>query len=154
MNIGIIGLGRMGLACATRFNVHGLSVFGFDINISNDKKIFANIKLVSSLRELCRIIDVLYILVPESSVDSILDEILIVGLKSDCIIVDSGNSYFLNSIKRYERLKEKDISFLDCGISGGVHGKDLGFSLMIGGDYDVFLKLIDVWKALTCEGDA
>ena len=79
--------------------------------------------------------------------DEILEQLLLY-LKPKDIIIDGGNSHFNDTVRRAEMLKLSHISFIDCGTSGGIHGKKDGFSLMIGGDKKIFLQLESIFKAL------
>jgi|SRR3989344_2214655 len=67
-------------------------------------------------------------------------------LKKGDIIIEGGNSYFEDSIRRYEELKKKEISFLDCGTSGGIEGARHGACMMVGGDKDAFRKAEQIFK--------
>jgi len=71
---------------------------------------------------------------------------------SDAVIIDGGNSNFKDSVRRYQTLKSQNIDFIDCGTSGGLQGKDIGFSLMIGGDKEVFEKLDPIFKSIAAPG--
>jgi 6-phosphogluconate dehydrogenase len=84
-------------------------------------------------------------------VDAVIAELIEVAKPGD-IIIDGGNSNFNDSIRLYNTLKLKQLNVIDCGTSGGVHGKDLGFSLMIGGDKDIFEKLEPIFKAISAPG--
>ena len=64
------------------------------------------------------------------------------------IIIDGGNSFFEDSINSYNLLKIKDMHFIDCGVSGGVLGKDNGFCLMVGGDENIFYQIEPILKIL------
>ena len=69
-------------------------------------------------------------------------------LKPGAIIVDGGNSHFTDSVRRAKELETLSVSFLDCGVSGGIHGRETGFSIMIGGDHAAFLNLERVFSTL------
>ena len=153
MKICVIGLGRMGHAVAFRLINGGHEVWGFDTD-SNNLKLASDIgvKVVSAVQELAQHVTVYWLMIPAGdAVDSVISQLSNV-LKPGDIIIDGGNSHFNDSVRRYKMLKEKQINFIDCGTSGGVHGKELGFSLMIGGDKEIFDKLEPIFKALSAVG--
>lgn len=142
MNIGLVGLGKMGQAIAYRLLQAGHQVVGYDPAQSIGDYCVDNL---ATLAQQARII---WLMVPAGqAVDDVLAQ-LRPYLKSGDIIIDGGNSNYQDSVRRYEELKKIQVSFLDCGTSGGVHGKELGFSLMIGGDKESYTKLEQIFKAL------
>ncbi|HVX00425.1 MAG TPA: NAD(P)-binding domain-containing protein, partial [Candidatus Babeliaceae bacterium] len=149
--VGIIGLGRMGSAVATRLAQHGHTVIGYDPLIKSIDMSF--VELAGSLPEVADKARIFWLMVPAGdTVDTVLSE-LSSGMKEGDIVIDGGNSFFKDSIRRYQNLGTRDIYFFDCGTSGGVHGRELGFSLMIGGDYNVYQRLLPLWQAVaTHEG--
>src|SRR5436309_5118441 len=86
-------------------------------------------------------------MVPAASVDATLDDLL-THLSPDDIVVDGGNSYFHDDIRRVEMLNPRGIHYLDVGTSGGVWGLERGYCLMIGGDKDVVERLDPIFRAL------
>lgn len=149
MKIGVIGLGKMGRAIAYRLSQAGHTVFGFDVNkqtCSQAEK--NNIICVSTYKELAQLVDSMWLMVPAGIiVDTVLKEVE-PYLQKETIIIDGGNSKFSDSIKRAEKLQKNGISFLDCGTSGGLQAEKLGFSLMVGGDYQVFKRAEPIFKAI------
>jgi 6-phosphogluconate dehydrogenase len=148
MNIGVIGLGRMGESIVYRLCKANYTVFAYDPDSqarNNVKKFGA--KPVDSIEELVKSSTVFWLMIPESAVDGVLDELLS-HAKSESIIIDGGNSYFKNTIQRARRCSRKKIYYLDCGTSGGLHGREVGFSLMIGGNEEAYKKLTPLFKAL------
>lgn len=149
MKVGVIGLGRMGEAIVYRLIKGGFDVCGFDP--SEDAR--AQIKdlgatTVEYVSELAETSDIIWLMVPSGeTVDKVLDEMK--GfLKKDAIVIDGGNSNFQNSVKRAERLKESGFYYLDCGTSGGLKGREIGFSLMIGGDHLAYEKVKVLFQAI------
>jgi 6-phosphogluconate dehydrogenase len=145
IKIGLVGLGRMGHAIAYRLTKN-FQVYAFDpkINQTNLK----NVTLVKNLKELAAQTEILWLMVPAGqAVDEIIKELL-PNLKKNSILIDGGNSNFQDSVRRYNELKKKNINFVDCGTSGGLHGEELGFSLMIGSDKEIFEELEPVFKAI------
>lgn len=149
----MVGLGRMGSAVAWRLIKGGHEVFGFD----QDKNSAALVKeygvcCMGTLPELVKHVHVIWMMVPAGKpVDDVIETLLLHATKNQ-IIIDGGNSYFADSIRRYTILQQKGISFLDCGTSGGVHGKELGFSLMIGGDQAAYKNAEVAFKAIAATG--
>lgn len=145
MTIGIVGLGKMGNAIAERLSRAGHIVYGFDPHATD---IYKEIKKISSLDELATHTRIFWLMVPAGKpVDDVI-AILLPSLKPNDIIIDGGNSFFKDSIRRAERLEKNNINFIDCGTSGGIHGQKYGFSLMIGGKQEIFEKLRPLFSAL------
>lgn len=149
MKIGLIGLGRMGHAIAYRLLKHGHDVWGFDRDEKNSKLAAANeVKTVASLQDITKNVNVFWLMVPAGEiVDSVINDLL-PHLKQGDIIIDGGNSNFKDSVRRYQNLISQKINYVDCGTSGGLHGKDFGFSLMIGGDKKIFERLEPIFKSI------
>jgi len=135
MNVGVIGLGKMGNAIAYRLVQAGHTVYGFDpydeAKLEAEK---SGVIVAASVTDVVKQARVLWLLVPAGEVvDNVITEVLPHMQEGD-IIVDAGNSKYTDSIRRAEKLQAHNIMFLDCGTSGGIHGRAHGFSLMIGGD--------------------
>jgi 6-phosphogluconate dehydrogenase len=90
---------------------------------------------------------VVWLMVPAAVVDSVLGSLKPL-LESGDIVIDGGNSYYHDDIRRAAELKSKGIQYVDCGTSGGVWGLDRGYCLMIGGDAAVVRHLDPIFKAL------
>jgi 6-phosphogluconate dehydrogenase len=88
-----------------------------------------------------------WLMVPAAAVDKVLDD-LIPMLEAGDIVVDGGNSYYHDDIRRAARLKEKQIQYLDVGVSGGVWGLERGYCMMIGGEAEAVQRLDPIFKAL------
>jgi 6-phosphogluconate dehydrogenase len=137
MRVGLIGLGKMGLNLGKNLIDHKHEVVAFDINanaVEEIKKYGA--KGASSLKELVRSLEtprILWMMVPHTVVDSVINEITPFLSKGD-IVIDGGNSNYKESIRRYNELKEIGIHFMDAGTSGGVEGARNGACYMVGGD--------------------
>ncbi len=152
MKIGLIGLGKMGQAIAHRLLKAGHQLIGYDSTPNMVDYITqiggTGVDNLVSLAEQARVI---WLMVPAGKpVDDVI-AVLKPHLKAEDIIIDGGNSHFKDSVRRYEDLKKINVHFLDCGTSGGVHGKDLGFSLMIGGDQADFLAIEPIFKSLAAD---
>lgn len=152
MNVAIIGLGKMGEALAYRAVQSGFTVFGFDVNA--DSCVIAakeGVRIVSSIADFAdKNIHLFWLMVPQGElVDKVVMQLRPLLKKND-IIIDGGNSKFTDSMRRAQELVEDDIYFIDCGTSGGIHGRENGFCLMVGGDkkaYDVIKDLLQAVAA-------
>ena len=133
MQLGIVGLGRMGAAMRERLRRGGHEVTGFDLN--------AEVSDVASLHELVDGLDaprVIWLMAPAGEATEALVAELSGLLAAGDILVDGGNSLYKDSIRRGEMLAERGIRFLDAGVSGGIWGLENGFCVMVGGDRDAF----------------
>jgi 6-phosphogluconate dehydrogenase len=156
MQYGLIGLGRMGYNIALRTMEKQHQVVAFDLNGEAVKQIsIAGATGVSSLEDLVKQLPaprVVWIMVPAGApVQSTIDKLL-PHLQSGDVIIDGGNSNYKDSQRRAQELGAKGISFLDCGVSGGIWGLEYGFNLMIGGPDDAFARAEPIFSALTVEG--
>jgi 6-phosphogluconate dehydrogenase len=151
MEIGIIGLGRMGSNMAVRLMKAGHKVVVYDIHapaveaLEKQKAIGA-----SSMRDLASKLSqprAIWMMVPAAVVDKTLES-LTPELASDDVIIDGGNSYYHDDLLRSASLKEKGIHYLDVGTSGGVWGAERGYCLMIGGDDVAVKRLNPIFSAL------
>jgi len=149
MKIGLIGLGRMGEAIAHRLVQGGIHVVGFDPDKSAREAVEEQgVKTAASLSQLSDEVRIFWIMVPAGKVvDAVINELL-PGLREDDTLIDGGNSNFADSVRRHTMLKEKNIHFLDCGVSGGLKGREIGFSLMIGGDKDIYEKTEQIFATI------
>lgn len=149
MKVGIIGLGRMGIAIAYRLINADFEVFGFDIDKSKADVIeHMDGNFVEDITEIPKKADIIWLMLPAGEiVDKVIDQIL-PNIRKKSIIIDGGNSKFTDSERRAIKLAEDDIYFLDCGTSGGLQGEKLGFSLMIGGDIAAYRIAKPIFEAL------
>ncbi len=155
MQIGIIGLGKMGFNLALNLQRNGYDVVAQDVNTDLVTKIVQEgIDTVNTVNELCQKLNnrkVIWLMVPAGEiVDSVITSLL-PFLKKNDIIIDGGNSNYKDSKRRYSQLKELDIDFLDCGTSGGTSGALNGACTMIGGDPEVFDYVNKVFKDISIE---
>jgi 6-phosphogluconate dehydrogenase len=149
MDIGLIGLGKMGGNMRERIRKAGHTVVGFDRN--------PDVSDVASMEELVDALPspkIVWVMVPAGDATrqtiSELNELL----DSGDIIVDGGNSRWSDDKAHGEMLAEKGIGFIDCGVSGGVWGLEVGYALMCGGSADDVATLQPVFDALKPEGEA
>jgi 6-phosphogluconate dehydrogenase len=152
MELGIIGLGKMGGNMAERLRLGGHKVIGFDFNADAVKKLNdAGSVGVSTLEELAKAFSgrkAVWIMVPEGKpVDDTINNLKPFMAKGD-IFIDGGNSNYKDSIRRHEALKAEGFEFVDVGTSGGVWGLKEGYSMMVGGDEDVVASLTPIFETL------
>lgn len=146
-SLGLIGLGKMGEAIAYRLSKSNFGIAAFDPNVQEVKDV-ENITFENSIEDVAKKTDIIWLMVPAGEItDKVINE-LSQKLKPGSIIIDGGNSNFHKTKKRYALLKEKKIHLLDCGTSGGVAGKQSGYSLMIGGDKDIFEETEEIFKTI------
>lgn len=144
MNVAIIGLGKMGSAVAQRVQQGGHTVVGFDPSVQEHN----TITVVNSIEELAQKAHIFWLMVPAGQVvDNVINQLL-PHIQEGAVIVDAGNSKFTDSLRRAQTLQEDNIAFLDCGTSGGIHGLKHGFSLMVGGDKNVYQKLEPLFNVI------
>ncbi|AXO99334.1 decarboxylating 6-phosphogluconate dehydrogenase [Bacillus sp. HNR-4] len=141
MQVGLIGLGKMGLNLGKNLIDHKHEVAAFDLNASavEEMKEYGATG-TSSLNELVQSLQsprVLWVMVPHAVVDSVIDEVTPLLSKGD-ILIEAGNSHYKESIRRYEQLKKDGIHFMDAGTSGGMEGARNGACYMIGGDQEAW----------------
>ncbi len=153
MQLGLVGLGRMGAYMAKRLLRNGHTVVGMARHDStvqaalNDQAISAG---TTSLPDLVKQLDTpraIWLMVPAASVDATL-ETLVPLLSQGDIVIDGGNSYYHDDIRRANELKPRGIHYLDIGTSGGVWGLDRGYCLMIGGETEVVQRLSPIFETL------
>lgn len=149
--LGFIGLGRMGLNMVTHLVEQEYRVVGVDPDEkAQEAARAAGVEVVESYEAMAATLGadrLVWVMVPSAFVDSVLDE-LIPHLASGDTIIDGGNSFYKDSLRRHEMLKEKDLSFLDVGTSGGMTGARHGASIMVGGETAVFATHEHVFRAL------
>lgn len=155
MQIGIIGLGKMGFNLALNLKRNGYEVIANDVNTDFVSKISQEgIQTAHSITELCQKLTdrkVIWLMVPAGEiVDSVITNLL-PFLKKNDIVIDGGNSNYKDSKRRYSQLKELGFDFLDCGTSGGTSGALDGACTMIGGDADVFEYVAQVFQNISIE---
>lgn len=148
MQIGIIGLGKMGAGIANKLHKGGHEVLAWNRSeVAGSKlKIQGSIQeLVKKLRNPC----VIWLMVPQGKpTDEILSEVLKFVQRKD-IIIDGGNANYHDTERRSKILSKKGVRFLGIGVSGGVHGEKQGYSLMIGGDKSAYIHVQPILKTLS-----
>jgi len=152
MNLGMIGLGKMGANMAQRLVRRGHRVVGFDVGApARERAATAGIAPVAALTELVSLLPApraLWLMVPAGdAVDATLAALTPLLAQGD-IVIDGGNSNYRDSQRRAEALRQTGIAFVDVGTSGGVWGLENGYSLMIGGDATSVATLQPIFASL------
>jgi 6-phosphogluconate dehydrogenase len=151
MQLGMIGLGRMGANMVRRLMRGGHRCVVFDANPGNVKALADDGATGSdSLDAFIAKLQpprALWVMVPAAAVDSVLAQV-VPKLQRDDVIIDGGNSYYIDDIRRAGELRPKGLHYLDVGTSGGVWGAERGYCLMIGGDTDAVSRLDPIFKTL------
>ena len=147
MKIGLIGLGKMGFNLALNMKDCGHEVIAYNRTPAKTEVIEKEgIKGVYSLDSLFESLEgrqIIWMMIPAGeAIDLMIDELL-QYLRPGDILIDGGNSFYRDSLKRYEKLKELQIDYIDVGTSGGVEGARNGACLMVGGEPEA-VKHIDV----------
>ncbi|MBN1044978.1 MULTISPECIES: phosphogluconate dehydrogenase (NAD(+)-dependent, decarboxylating) [unclassified Clostridium] len=155
MNVGIIGLGKMGFNIALNLLNHNHSVVAYDLSDENVSSISKEgAKGVNSIEDLVKQLPerkIIWLMIPSGkAVDSTIEEI-IKYINPNDIIIDGGNSNYKDTLRRYKFLKEKGIDFIDCGTSGGTSGALNGACTMIGAEEDVFKYCEELFKDLSIQ---
>src|SRR5215204_4806547 len=151
MQIGMIGLGRMGANMVRRILRGGHEC------VVNDRSPEAVKALVDEGAIGAESLDgfiaklkqprAIWLMIPAALVDTILDQLVQVVADGD-MIIDGGNSYYVDDIRRAQELKAKSIHYVDVGTSGGVWGLERGYCQMIGGETEVVTRLDSLFKTL------
>ena len=158
MQLGMVGLGRMGANIVRRLMRDGHTCVAYDVSPDAVATLVGEGAVgADSLDDFVAKLDVprrAWIMVPAGEItESTVDE-LASRLDTGDTIIDGGNSYYRDDIRRASRLAEKGIRYLDCGTSGGVFGLDRGFCLMIGGPDDAFAEAEPIFATLAPGIDA
>ncbi len=166
MDIAMIGLGKMGANMARRLIQGGHRVVGMDQSPEAAKKLAAEVGAASrghpplvpagSLAEVVKALPApraVWVMVPSGApTEAVINELA--GLLSpDDVIIDGGNTFYKDDMRRAETLKPKGIHYVDAGTSGGVWGLAEGYSLMIGGDTEVVARLSPIFETLAPAAD-
>jgi 6-phosphogluconate dehydrogenase len=158
MELGLVGLGRMGANMARRLMRDGHRIVAFDVNpeaIAALEKDGA--EGASSLEDLASKLSAprsVWVMVPAGEITEKTIDDVAAALEPGDAIVDGGNSYYRDDIRRAEKLREMQIDFIDCGTSGGVFGLERGYCLMIGGPDQAVERLDPVFATLAPGVDA
>ncbi len=151
MQLGMIGLGRMGANLVRRLTKNGHQCVVYDVNAAAVKALAGpGIQGASSLKDFVSKLAApraIWVMVPAGVTGKTVSEIAAL-LSKDDVIIDGGNSYYLDDIKRAKELKSKGIHYVDCGTSGGIFGLERGYCLMIGGEKSIVKRLDPIFKTI------
>jgi 6-phosphogluconate dehydrogenase len=146
MQLGMIGLGRMGHGMTERLREGGHDVQTYDPNVEE--------RTAASLQELKQQLDApraFWMMIPAGKItEDVFQQLLGIAEKGDTII-DGGNSNFRDSKRRYDDAQKHGINFVDAGVSGGIWGLEVGFCLMVGGDDEPVKRLEPIFETLAPE---
>ena len=158
MQLGMIGLGRMGANMSRRLTADGHEVVGYDISPDAVAELASEgiITGAGSLQELCAELEAprrVWVMVPAAFADSVIDE-LAGHLEPGDTVIDGGNSFYRDDVDRHAELAPVGIHHVDVGVSGGVFGLDRGYCLMVGGEGDPVSDLTPIFDTLAPGVDA
>src|SRR5215475_8455992 len=150
MQIGIVGLGRMGANIGRRLMKNGHQVVAFD----RDPKAVAALSGAVGASSLKELVDKLgapravWVMLPAGKITD--DTVFALNdlLGGGDVVIDGGNTFYKDDIRRAKALKKKNIAYIDCGTSGGVWGLERGYCMMIGGDKDAVDRLDPIFSTL------
>jgi 6-phosphogluconate dehydrogenase len=152
MELGMIGLGRMGANMTERLVLGGHRVVSYDrsaeaIQHVVDKGAVGAHSLADFIKQLS-LPRAIWLMVPSGDpVDQTIEQLRPNLAKGD-VIIDGGNSNYRDSIRRAEQLKQQGFHFVDAGTSGGIWGLQVGYCMMVGGDKEIVERLVPIFKTL------
>ena len=145
MQLGMVGLGRMGSGMTKRLEQHGHELKTYDPKVGSTAK---------TLRTLAKQLDAprhIWLMVPSGKITEDTFQKLLDIVQPGDTIIDGGNSNFRDSKRRYAEARKRKVAFVDVGVSGGIWGLEVGFCLMAGGDKAPVKRLRPVFQALAPE---
>lgn len=152
MQIGMVGLGRMGANMARRLMKFGHEVAAFDLNPENiDKLASEGANKSTGLQNFKAVLQApraVWVMVPAGQPTEDTVMMLANDLEPGDCIIDGGNSYFKDDVRRSKILAQKGIDYMDVGTSGGIWGLDRGYCMMIGGKKETFDRIQPIFQAL------
>jgi len=155
MQLGMIGLGRMGANMVRRLMRGGHECVGFDMNHANvnqmEKEGATGARSLEDFVRRLATPRAVWVMVPSAVVDRTLADLTPLLEPGDTVI-DGGNSYYIDDIRRAKELKARGIHYVDAGVSGGVWGLERGYCLMIGGEAETVRRLDPIFRTLSPGG--
>src|SRR3954451_23192907 len=152
MQLGLVGLGRMGANMVRRLEKGGHKCTVFDLNAENVKKLVAEgASGAGTLEELVKLLPkprIVWVMVPARKPTENTVQILARSMEEGDIIIDGGNSFYKDDIRRACEFKKIGIHYCDAGTSGGVWGVERGYCLMVGAEEDTFAIIEPIIKTL------
>ena len=157
MQLGMIGLGRMGGNLVRRLTNDGHDCVVYDVSpVAMNSIVGDRILSVASIAELVSTLTrprAVWLMVPAGVTGKAVEDVAS-HMEPGDILIDGGISYYRDDIQRAESLKEMGIHYVDCGTSGGVFGLERGYCLMIGGDNEVVQRLAPIFESISPGIDA
>jgi 6-phosphogluconate dehydrogenase len=155
MKIGLIGLGKMGYNLALNMRDKGHELVAYNRSSNKTKMIEKEgIKGVYNLKDLCLSFEdrqIIWMMVPSGeTVDNMIEK-LTGYLKPGAILIDGGNSFYKDTLRRFKELKDIGINYVDAGTSGGIDGARNGACLMVGGEPNVIDDISTLFKDISTE---
>lgn len=151
MQLGMIGLGRMGANMVRRLMRDGHKCVVFDMNADAVAELVKEGAIgANSIEEFVKKLDAprnVWLMIPAAIVDKVIDQVAPL-LEAKDTLIDGGNSYYKDDLRRSAALRTKDIHYLDVGVSGGVWGLERGYCHMIGGDDDAVARMMPIFESL------
>jgi len=151
MQLGMVGLGRMGANMVKRLLNGGHECVVFDRSPQSVQELEKDKAVGSSgLADMVKKLNkprAIWLMIPAAAVDDTISEI-VPHLEKDDILIDGGNSYYIDDIRRAKDLAAKGVHYVDVGTSGGVWGLERGYCMMIGGEDDVVMHLDPIFKTI------
>ncbi|MDE2181261.1 MAG: NADP-dependent phosphogluconate dehydrogenase, partial [candidate division NC10 bacterium] len=152
MQLGMIGLGRMGANMVRRLLRGGHQCVVFDVNADSIRQLVnEGATGATSLDDLARRLDrprAAWVMVPAGEPTEQAIAALSQQMDADDIIIDGGNSYYKDDVRRAKALKQRGIQYVDVGTSGGIWGVERGYCLMIGGEAHAVARLEPIFTTL------
>lgn len=152
MQIGIIGLGRMGANIARRLMRNGHECVVFDLNPASVKQVVddgaTGATSIDDFVDRLQKPRIAWIMLPAGKPTEQTVASLAQRIGTDSIIIDGGNTYFKDDVRRAHELAQKGINYVDVGTSGGIFGLERGYCLMVGGERSVFQRLEPIFETL------
>jgi len=152
MELGMVGLGKMGANMTERLVLAGHDVVGFDLSPESVEGVVAigarGATSVADLAKQLRAPRHIWIMVPHGKPVDATIEALLPHLDAGDTIIDGGNSYFKDTLRRAEQCAAAGHNLIDCGTSGGIWGLAEGYSMMVGGNEDAVERMRPIFEAL------
>ncbi|KFI46850.1 6-phosphogluconate dehydrogenase [Bifidobacterium bohemicum] len=149
MQLGMIGLGRMGGNMAERIRRAGHEVIGYDVSADSGRDV-DNLEALVARLNAPRIV---WVMVPSGKpTDDTLSQLGTL-LEAGDLIINGGNCRYTDDRRNADSLAADGIQYMDCGVSGGVWGSERGYALMVGGDADAYQRALPIFEALKPEGE-